>query len=186
MGKLFDLLWWFKLVAISKIVAIIGLKTITIVFNCCNKCHCRHNKSFSPLKNFQTSRLFFFQLPTTLVSHFRSPTSLFQIFSSLSDLPTHPVAYELQPPCRCSPPSMPPTSIIHAVASLLPFLAILLLFPFAHLHPTPLGTLVPTCPLLLIHFPSSSLLLYSNPTISFPKFQTQKYYPKLQPLPKAR
>ena len=38
----------------------------------------------------------------------------------------------------------------------------------------------------LTHFPSSSLLLYSKPTISFPKFQTQKYNPKPKTLPKAR
>ena len=44
----------------------------------------------------------------------------------------------------------------------------------------------PPSPSSLTHFPSSSLLLYSKPTISFPKFQTQKYYPKPQTLPKAR
>ena len=94
--------------------------------------------TISPLYYLKFFRLptYFFLLPTTLASHFWSPTSLLQIFSS------HPhfLSCSLSLSLRSS----------------------------------------------LTHFPSSSLLLYSKPTISFPKFQTQKYYPIPQTLPKAR
>ena len=73
---------------------------------------------------------YFFHLPTTLVSHFWSPSSLLQMFSS------HPHFLSLS------------------------------LF----LNPFPL-------------FLSSSLLKTHN---FFSKFQTRKYYPKPQTLPKAR
>ena len=128
-------MWQFKFVVISENVAIIGLKLITavsvvaisIIFVTISLSH--------HLENFRLL-IYFFQLPTTLASHFWSPTSLLQIFSS------HPhfLSCSLSLSLRSS----------------------------------------------LTHFPSSSLLLYSKPTISFPKFQTQKYYPKPQTLPKAR